>query len=62
MEDGRIELPLHACKAHVLPLSLIPLGAEGETRTHVPFGAAYKAAAIATMRLQQNPHKVALLR
>ena len=24
VEDGRIELPLHACKAHVLPLSLIP--------------------------------------
>lgn len=24
MEDRRIELLLHACKAHVLPLSLIP--------------------------------------
>ena len=35
VEDGRIELPLHACKAHVLPLSLIPqiLGSPGRART-----------------------------
>jgi hypothetical protein len=36
---------------HILNLYI---GAEGQTRTDVPFGAAYKAAAIATMRLQQK--------
>ena len=45
-----------ACKAGALPAELIPrvkLGAGGQTRTDVPFGAAYKAAAIAAMRLQR---------
>ena len=37
VEDGRIELPLHACKAHVLPLSLIPpIGPSREIRTPDP--------------------------
>ena len=37
VEDGRIELPLHACKAHVLPLSLIPqIGRSREIRTPDP--------------------------
>ena len=36
VEDRRIELLLHACKAHVLPLSLIPrkTGGAGRDRTY----------------------------
>ena len=36
VEDRRIELLLHACKAHVLPLSLIPrkTGGDGRNRTY----------------------------
>ena len=36
VEDRRIELLLHACKAHVLPLSLIPrkTGGAGRNRTY----------------------------
>ena len=34
VEDKRIELLLHACKAHVLPLSLIPqIGPSSRVRT-----------------------------
>ena len=39
VEDRRIELLLHACKAHVLPLSLIPhftFGPSREIRTPDP--------------------------